>query len=255
MSGVPGRGVVLAASWIFVISSALLLLEFVLLNYVNSSLPGWAALVNWSGMLEGIGWFLGFALLVDWIVFSTFPAWGPSRRALAGATLKLIASVLFSIQPFSALTSPGYGVPGLGVPWSNFAGILFFHMGNSIDAIGMWTLFDLRAPFAWSNWPILGMYADTSHKARCRICAPFAQCLQLVGSPQVGLLAGNVVPRCRGYAVLSRSPAAVWPWRCRRYTIHRCGSSCWRSPAARWLIDLRGMGYLPACCQAEPSDG
>ena len=45
--------------------------------------------------------FVGFALLIEWLVFRSFAAYGPSRRALVGATLKLIASVLFCVQPFS----------------------------------------------------------------------------------------------------------------------------------------------------------
>ena len=45
--------------------------------------------------------FVGFALLIEWLVFRSFAAYGPSRRALVGATLKLIAAVLFCVQPFS----------------------------------------------------------------------------------------------------------------------------------------------------------
>ena len=58
----------------------------------------WATptLINGLGALSCVGWFFGFALLIDWIVFDTFPVWGTSRRALIGATLKLIASVFFN---------------------------------------------------------------------------------------------------------------------------------------------------------------
>lgn len=99
-------------------------------------------------------WFLGFAVLIDWIVFSTFPVWGRDRQALYGATLKLIASVLFCIQPMSALS--GYQAP-FGAPWSNFVGICFFHGGNTINAVGMLKLYDGHATSWLANVPTVAM--------------------------------------------------------------------------------------------------
>jgi len=111
-----------------------------------------------------IGWFLGFAILIDWLVFHIFPAYGASRRALAGATLKLIASAFFLVQPLAGLIAPTYGAAGgaIGVPWSNFVGILFFHGGNCIDAVGMLGSFDVTQPLAWANWPVWGMWVYMS---------------------------------------------------------------------------------------------
>ena len=128
---------------------------------------GWASghLVDWSGGISCVGWFVGFTILIDWIVFDTFDAWGPSRRALTGATLKLIASAFFCVEPFSDMAgylnsvpksaTETYG-PAFGVPWSNFVGILFFHVGNCIDAVGMLPLFNKAAPCSGANWPVIG---------------------------------------------------------------------------------------------------
>ena len=156
---IPGRTEVLIANLIFVVSSVLLLLEFTSIQYqwpydLITEGQSW----NWLGALSCVGWFFGFAILIDWIVFSTFPVWGFDRQALAGATLKLIASVLFCIQPFAALAgyNPDGQPPFSGVPWSNFAGICFFHAGNMLNAIGMLKLIDTRAPFL-ANAPSFGM--------------------------------------------------------------------------------------------------
>jgi len=158
MPDIPGRVKVLASSWVFIVASIFLLAEFILIHHADPSIPAVASLIDWFGLLEGIGWILGFSLLIDWIVFSTFPVWGFSRRALLGATLKLIASAFFTVQPWGHLTSPGYGMPTLGPSWSNFVGICFFHLGNCIDAVGMFALFDSSQPFAHGNWPVLGMW-------------------------------------------------------------------------------------------------
>ena len=113
----------------------------------------------------------GFAILIDWIVFDTFSCWGPSRRALCGAMLKLIASAFFSVQPFSDMAGYLNAVPAPkgaagatpggdyasahGVPWSNFVGIWFFHAGNCVDAIGTIPLFD-RSAGLLANLPVVG---------------------------------------------------------------------------------------------------
>jgi len=151
---IPGRNEVLLSSLVFVVASLLLLLEFTSIGYgwpdSTANTKGW----NWLGVWSCVGWFVGFALLIDWIVFSTFPVWGFDRQALAGAILKLIASVLFCIQPMSYVS--GYLPESLGTPWSNFVGICFFHAGNMINAIGMLKLIDTRAPLL-ANAPSIGM--------------------------------------------------------------------------------------------------
>ena len=99
-------------------------------------------------------------MLIDWIVFDTFSVWGFSRRALCGATLKLIAAVIFNIQPWSLLLDGDNPqlVPNFGVPWCDFLGIAFFHLGNCVDAIGVVSLFDRRRLFQHSNWPVWGTW-------------------------------------------------------------------------------------------------
>ena len=144
---IPGRPTILAASWIFIAASIILLTEF---YCIHAKPPAAATTINTLGWLEGIGWLVGFALLIDWLVFSIFPVAGGNRRALMGATLKLIASCLFCVQPISALISPNYVIPGLGAPWSNFVGIIFFHSGNVLDSFGMLCegMFDFSKPCA-----------------------------------------------------------------------------------------------------------
>ena len=66
---IPGRTKILASSVVFVFASIFLLLEFTSIHY------GWPAaqddLRTWNmyGVLEGVGWVVGFVLLIDWIVF------------------------------------------------------------------------------------------------------------------------------------------------------------------------------------------
>ena len=177
MSSIPGKQKIVASSIIFVVASVLLLWQFLLLHGVVS---GSGAAIDWSGGLSCVCWFAGFSLLIDWIVFDTFPAWGASRRPLIGATLKLIASAFFCVQPFSDMSGYLNAVPSPnatstsssarfissattypranGVPWSNFVGILFFHLGNCVDAVGMAPLLNLARLHGYANWPVLGMF-------------------------------------------------------------------------------------------------
>ena len=162
---IPGRTKILASSVVFVFASVFLLFEFTSIHY------GWPAaqddLTTWNilGVLEGVGWVIGFVLLIDWIVFEVqAPIMNVDERSfdrqgLIGATLKLIASVLFCIQPISYLA--GYLPDSYGCPWSNFAGICFFHTGNMINAIGMLPLIDCAAP-ALANAPPIGMIVFAS---------------------------------------------------------------------------------------------
>ncbi|KAL1506978.1 hypothetical protein AB1Y20_007842 [Prymnesium parvum] len=149
---IPGRMTVLLSSWVFIFASIFLLAEFIAIHEASPTT------CNVLGTLSDLGWAIGFILLIDWLVFHIFPAFGASRRALTGATLKLIASVLFLLQPVAGLLAPSYGLPGVGIPWSNLVGILFFHAGNCVDAVGMCFSFDTKAPLAWWNWPALGMW-------------------------------------------------------------------------------------------------
>ena len=116
MSAIPGRLKIAAASWIFIAASVFLIAEFILVGYGPRDAET-AQLEGVLGALSCVGWFAGFAVLIDWIVFDTFSVWGFSRRALCGATLKLIAAVIFNIQPWSLLLDgdnpqlvPNFGV-------------------------------------------------------------------------------------------------------------------------------------------------
>ena len=157
---VPGRQKVLAASLIFCVASIFLLFDGLILNKYVISTP---TAMNWCGVMQGLCWFIGFAVLIDWIVFDTFDEWGKSRRALIGATLKLIASAFFCVHPISSVigylsgVAPVGGPPLVGVPWSDLVGILFFHSGNCIDTVGMLPLFDTRKPFSTANLPVYGI--------------------------------------------------------------------------------------------------
>lgn len=146
----------LKASTVFIVASLLLLAEFVAIYC------GVFSVVNYLGAASCVAWVVGFVLLIDWMVFSTFPVWGFDKRALTGATMKLIAACFFNIQPWSWILAPGCGVPGIGVPWSNFVGAWLFHIGNTIDAVGMATMLDKSAPFSLANWPVLGMWTLTA---------------------------------------------------------------------------------------------
>ena len=153
---VPGRKVVLASSVTFIIASLFLMAEFIAIKC------GVFSIVNYLGAASCVSWVTGFVMLINWIVFSTFPVWGFDKRALTGATVKLIAACFFNVQPWSWIIAPGYGVPGIGVPWSNFVGAWMFHAGNTIDAVGMAPMFDKTAPFSLANWPVLGMWVLTA---------------------------------------------------------------------------------------------
>lgn len=164
MSAIPGRGKILASSLVFVVASIVLLFELICLKAAGTGYfePPTPDFLNGMGITQGLLWFLGFAILIDWLVFDTFPVWGASRRALLGATLKLIASVCFTIQPASAAFGYLQDAKGpcpspAGVPWSNFLGILFFHTGNCIDAIGSLPMLDVGHLCSMGNLPVYGI--------------------------------------------------------------------------------------------------
>ena len=170
--GLPGQRQMLALSLVFVFSSVTLFIEFLLIYHAGAGSPGahlwWdgcpdqcprsASLwINGLGAASCLGWAAGFVLLLDWNVNSLPPPHG--RWNLSGVCLKIVAAVLFNIQPWSYLMDPNAGIAGLGVVWSNFAGIAFFHLGNCINAVDMtMTMMDWNAIFSKPNWPVLGMW-------------------------------------------------------------------------------------------------
>jgi len=151
---VPGRTTALMSGIASTISAVLLLAQFVAL-YMEMF-----GIVNLLGAASCVGWVITFVLVIDWTVFSIFPAFGPNKVSLVGPVVKLIASCFFNIQPWSALIAPSYGVPGIGVPWSNFVGILMFHTGNCIDSVSMYSLLNPKegCGVQSGNWPVMGMW-------------------------------------------------------------------------------------------------
>ena len=92
MRVIPGRSLILTSSVVFVAASLFLILEFIALyagpnqRFYDQPPARWATdnLINISGAISCVLWLVGFVLLIDWIVFSTFKVWGASRRALGG---------------------------------------------------------------------------------------------------------------------------------------------------------------------------
>ena len=151
----PGRMTVLLSGIASTIASILLLAEFLAIQAEASSI------VNPLGAASCVGWVVTFVLFIYWNVFDAFPVYGPDKIGLIGPLTKLVAACFFNIQPWSALIAPGYtvvvdevqlntlcemgfeaGVPGIGVPWSNFVGIVLFHIGNCVDAVNIYKRFD-----------------------------------------------------------------------------------------------------------------
>ena len=113
-SPIPGRRTVLLSSVVLCLASTLLLLQFVAARLHVCSLE----IVNGLGASSCVCWFVGFSLLIEWLVFHSFASQGPSRRALVGATLKLLASVLLCVQPFSGTLPRETPSLNLRVPYS-----------------------------------------------------------------------------------------------------------------------------------------
>ena len=131
----PGRMTSLLSGIVSTIASILLLAEFLAIQA-----EAWS-IVNPLGAASCVGWVVTFVLVIYWNVFDAFPVYGPDKIGLIGPLTKLVAACFFNIQPWSALIAPGYGVPGIGVPWSNFVGIVLFHIGNCVDAVNIYKLF------------------------------------------------------------------------------------------------------------------
>lgn len=122
----------------------------------------WATdeLISIFGVINAMCWLLGFAVMIDWLTYDDVkrhPGY-VARGVLWGVILKEIASVLFNVQPWSYLIDPHskYLEPGVGVPWSNFVGIVFYLTGNIVE-------FCFLVPhYSWTNdhnnWPIYGTF-------------------------------------------------------------------------------------------------
>ena len=165
----PGRMTNLLSNIMSTIASILLLAEFLAIQAEASSI------VNPLGAASCVGWVVTFVLVIYWNVFDAFPVYGPDKIGLIGPLTRLVAACFFNIQPWSALIAPiqapeeaeaqcawmaGYGVPGIGVPWSNFVGIVLFHIGNCVDAVNIYKLFAPQNGYGVQsgNWVPLALW-------------------------------------------------------------------------------------------------
>ena len=150
----PGRMTSLLSGIVSTIASILLLAEFLAIQA-----EAWS-IVNPLGAASCVGWVVTFVLVIYWNVFDAFPVYGPDKIGLIGPLTKLVAACFFNIQPWSALIAPGYGVPGIGVPWSNFVGIVLFHIGNCVDAVNIYKRFDPQNGYGVQsgNWVPLAFW-------------------------------------------------------------------------------------------------
>jgi hypothetical protein len=153
---VPHQAQQIVISWIFILASITLFLDFVSLQcLVRGDTSTFVLLNNWFGTVSCVNWFLGFVVLVHWL-----KRIGAPQLGLTGAVLKLVASVFFNLQP---MTGSAGIAGGAGWWWSNLVGILFFHIGNLVSCID----FRLHRPpgadpskglLYHGNLPITGMW-------------------------------------------------------------------------------------------------
>lgn len=156
--GVPHQAQQVLISWVFIVASLMLFLDFASLQQLVALGPEasyFAKLNNWFGVVSCVHWLLGFVILVHWLARI-----GGTKGALAGAGLKVVASVLFNLQP---MTGTAGTAGGAGLWWSNFAGILCFHIGNIVSCADFYVspppMFDRRKSFAHhGNLPVTGMW-------------------------------------------------------------------------------------------------
>jgi len=161
---IPHRVQQVLISWIFIIASVTLLLDFFSLQVLLRGLAGgeapgmFAELCNWFGVVSCIHWLGGFILLAHWL-----HSVGATRLGLLGCYCKLVASVFFNLQPMTGTMGLAALGGGAGLWWSNATGITFFHVGNLISCYDFWANTPPGADKAkaWTfhgNLPILGMW-------------------------------------------------------------------------------------------------
>jgi len=161
---VPFRMQQVAVSWMFLIASITLILDFAalqtMLRHVSAGgeLRPFDELCNWFGVVSCVCWLLGFIVLAHWL-----HSVGATRMGLAGCYLKVVAAVFFNLQPMTGTMNDPLLGGGAGLWWSNLTGILFFHSGNVVSCLD----FFLHAPpgsdksKGWAyhgNLPITGMW-------------------------------------------------------------------------------------------------
>lgn len=162
--GIPFRLQQVLISYIFIIASIALLLDFAALQSLvrNIAFEGMTTrfdkLCNWFGVISCVNWFAGFALLAHWL-----HGVGATRMGLLGCYMKLVASVFFNLQPATGTMNDPMLGGSAGLWWSNLTGILFFHGGNLVSCLD----FYLHTPpgaskeSGWlhhGNLPVTGMW-------------------------------------------------------------------------------------------------
>jgi len=161
---VPFRMQQVAVSWLFLIASTTLFLDFAALQAMlrhlseGGTLSAFDELSNWFGVVSCMCWLFGFIVLAHWL-----HSVGATRMGLTGCYLKVIASIFFNLQPMTGTMNDPLLGGSAGLWWSNLTGILFFHSGNLVSCLD----FFLHAPpgsdkkKGWAdhgNLPITGMW-------------------------------------------------------------------------------------------------
>jgi len=162
---IPYRSQQVLISWIFIVASTALLLDFIALQLLveghsedNKIFHYGSELCNWFGVLSCFCWFLGFLLLVHWLKNV-----GATPMGLFGAQMKLVAAVFFNLQPMTGTMNDPLLGGSAGLWWSNATGITLFHLGNIVSCID----FAMNTPpgadkrkgwFFHGNLPITGMW-------------------------------------------------------------------------------------------------
>jgi len=160
---VPHRLQQVMISWIFIIASVMLLLDFFAFQDLirtppTATLGYFAALCNWFGVVSCVHWLGGFILLAHWL-----HTVGATQLGLLGCYCKVVASIFFNLQPMTGTMGLAALGGGAGLWWSNATGITFFHVGNLISCYDMWanTPPGANKKEGWmyhGNLPITGMW-------------------------------------------------------------------------------------------------
>jgi hypothetical protein len=146
-SGIPNRLAMLNLSYVFLVAAVLLTAGFAMLHVAA---PPTRTFINATFLVSCVLWLYGFTLLLQWTRALPGPTdtWG-----LVAASCKWIASVLFCVQPVTALWADSWGCA-----WSNLAGICCFHLGNCVSVLAMRKMFAFSAPLSFANLPVYGMW-------------------------------------------------------------------------------------------------
>eukprot|EP00405_Crypthecodinium_cohnii_P044104 CAMPEP_0206585000 /NCGR_PEP_ID=MMETSP0325_2-20121206/36131_1 /ASSEMBLY_ACC=CAM_ASM_000347 /TAXON_ID=2866 /ORGANISM="Crypthecodinium cohnii, Strain Seligo" /LENGTH=338 /DNA_ID=CAMNT_0054092413 /DNA_START=43 /DNA_END=1056 /DNA_ORIENTATION=- len=161
-SYVPHRMEQVLISWIFIVASATLLLDFGALQALVREKPGhfeaFAELCNWFGVISCYSWFIGFVFLAHWL-----GCVGAGPISKAGCYFKLVAAFFFNLQPATGtMNDPLLGGPA-GLWWTNVTGIVLFHIGNCLSCFDFWLYCTpggdkKQGWFFYGNLPITGMW-------------------------------------------------------------------------------------------------